>query len=90
MRIVYVLLMCAVLVFTGCDDVIVEPGNDKLVDLSINWKFQIGDDSAWSQIDFDDSKWDKITVPSSWENQGFMVTTDMPGTRISFEGSTAR
>jgi hypothetical protein len=89
MRIVYVLLMCAVLVFTGCDDVIVEPGNDKLVDLSINWKFQIGDDSAWSQIDFDDSKWDKITVPSSWENQGFHGYNGYAWYRVSFEGSTA-
>ncbi|MBK6680171.1 MAG: hypothetical protein IPG53_09135 [Ignavibacteriales bacterium] len=76
----FMLLMCAVLVFTGCDDVIVEPGNDKLVDLSINWKFQIGDDSSWSQIDFDDSKWDKITVLHRGKNRASTVIMDMPGT----------
>ncbi|MBK6680677.1 MAG: hypothetical protein IPG53_11920 [Ignavibacteriales bacterium] len=59
------------------------------MDLSIHWKFQIGDDSPRSQIDFDDSKWDKITVPSSWENQGFHGYNGYAWYRVSFEGSTA-
>ncbi len=41
------------------------------------------------QIDFDDSKWDKITVPSSWENQGFRGYNGYAWYRVSFEGSTA-
>ncbi|HZY81529.1 MAG TPA: beta galactosidase jelly roll domain-containing protein [Cyclobacteriaceae bacterium] len=36
-----------------------------------NWKFQLSDDPAWSKPDFDDSKWESIAVPASWEDQGF-------------------
>lgn len=49
-------------------------GNDKLrkvVDLSGEWKFSIGDKEEWALVDFDDSKWEEVHVPKSWENQGF-------------------
>ncbi|MEJ0034000.1 MAG: sugar-binding domain-containing protein [Bacteroidota bacterium] len=36
-----------------------------------NWKFQLSDDLNWAKEDFDDSKWENIVVPSSWEDQGF-------------------
>ncbi len=36
-----------------------------------NWKFSIGDDESWKSVDFDDSDWTSIRVPSSWESQGF-------------------
>ncbi|HEX8061157.1 MAG TPA: beta galactosidase jelly roll domain-containing protein [Cyclobacteriaceae bacterium] len=36
-----------------------------------NWKFQLSDDINWAKEDFDDSKWENIAVPASWENQGF-------------------
>ncbi|MBN1299850.1 MAG: beta galactosidase jelly roll domain-containing protein [Melioribacteraceae bacterium] len=35
------------------------------------WKFSIGDDPDWSLTDFDDSNWEDIRVPSSWENEGY-------------------
>lgn len=35
------------------------------------WKFEIGDDLAYANPDFDDSKWDEIRVPREWERQGF-------------------
>ena len=44
---------------------------DKVIDLSGQWKFSIGDDIQWSKVDYDDSGWEMIKVPSSWENQGF-------------------
>jgi sialate O-acetylesterase len=39
--------------------------------LSGNWKFSIGDDLKWAKANFNDSHWQKIVVPSTWENQGF-------------------
>jgi sialate O-acetylesterase len=36
-----------------------------------NWKFSLSDDEEWSKEAFDDSKWENIAVPSSWEAQGF-------------------
>ena len=43
----------------------------KIVSLSGNWKFSIGDDSKWSSPSYDDSGWDQITVPEPWESQGY-------------------
>lgn len=41
------------------------------IDLSGPWKFKIGDDLAWATVDFDDKSWKTITVPSTWEQQGY-------------------
>jgi sialate O-acetylesterase len=43
----------------------------KVVDLKGAWKFSIGDNPKWSDPDYDDSHWEKIYVPKSWEEQGF-------------------
>jgi hypothetical protein len=43
----------------------------KIVSLSGTWRFSIGDDSKWSDPKFNDSDWDKVSVPSNWENQGY-------------------
>jgi len=42
-----------------------------IVDLEGSWKFSIGDDPAWATVKCDDSDWDYLTVPRSWENNGF-------------------
>ena len=45
---------------------------EKLVlDLSGRWKFSLGDDMSWKDQKFNDANWEKVKVPSSWENQGF-------------------
>lgn len=31
------------------------------------WLFQKGDDSAWSERGFNDSDWQKVTLPAAWE-----------------------
>jgi sialate O-acetylesterase len=36
-----------------------------------NWSFKIGDNPEWSKINFDDSNWKKIYVPSPWEDEGY-------------------
>jgi hypothetical protein len=35
------------------------------------WKFHLSDDPEWSKPDLDDSGWEDIIVPASWETQGF-------------------
>lgn len=36
-----------------------------------NWKFHLSDNKDWAMADYDDSGWESIVVPSSWEDQGF-------------------
>lgn len=43
----------------------------KVVDLNQRWKFSVGDRHEWASPNFDDSNWERVNVPSSWENQGF-------------------
>lgn len=41
------------------------------LDLKGSWKFSIGDDQTWAQPSFDDSQWESIYAPASWEDEGF-------------------
>ena len=43
----------------------------KIKNLKGNWKFSIGDNKNWKAFNFNDSDWDEIYVPSSWEEQGY-------------------
>jgi sialate O-acetylesterase len=43
----------------------------KIISLSGTWKFTIGDDVSWSDPKTDDSDWDQLMVPDSWEEQGY-------------------
>lgn len=45
--------------------------DEQVLNLSGLWKFTIGDEREWRLRNFDDSDWEEIKVPSSWENQGF-------------------
>jgi hypothetical protein len=42
-----------------------------LSELSGNWKFKIGDNQRWSEMNYDDLDWDNIVVPATWEIQGY-------------------
>ncbi len=41
------------------------------LDLSGIWKFKLGNDRDWRQVNYNDNSWDEISVPSAWESQGF-------------------
>ena len=41
------------------------------VSLRVGWRFEIGDNKAYAEPEFDDSEWERIHVPDSWEDQGF-------------------
>ena len=47
------------------------PDLEPLLDLSGNWKVELGDNARWSDPAYDDSKWDRIHVPSPWEEEGY-------------------
>lgn len=44
---------------------------NKVVDLRGLWHFSIGDDSEWKKPAYDDSNWEIVKVPSTWEDEGF-------------------
>jgi len=43
----------------------------RVQDLRGAWKFSIGDEKEWAQENYNDSSWDRVFVPSSWEDEGF-------------------
>lgn len=43
----------------------------ELKSLSGKWRFSIGDDMEWANPNYDDSHWERIYVPATWEEQGF-------------------
>ena len=52
----------------GADNI----GNyDQVINLKGKWKFMIGDDLNCSEPSYNDTNWENIMAPSSWENQGF-------------------
>ena len=57
---------------------------ERIVDLSGEWKLEVGDDSAWAAIDFDDSRWDRVSFPGNWEDQGFPGYDGFAWARKSF------
>ncbi len=54
------------------------------MDLSGMWKFRPGDRSRWSTVDFNDSNWDSIYVPATWETQGYPDTDGLAWYRRNF------
>ncbi|MDZ7623803.1 MAG: hypothetical protein U5J96_05070 [Ignavibacteriaceae bacterium] len=56
--------------------------NDKnYIDLEGNWRFSIGDDTAWASPNFEDNNWEKIKVPAMLGRSGISTdTTVLPGT----------
>lgn len=56
-----------------------------LVNLRGNWKFSVGDDMAWAEKDYDDSNWETVFVPKSWESNGFEKYNGFAWYRRSFK-----
>ncbi len=57
----------------------------RIVSLSGTWKFTIGDDISWADPKTDDSEWDQLIVPRSWEEQGYDDYNGYAWYRKSFE-----
>jgi sialate O-acetylesterase len=43
----------------------------RIKDFNTDWKFEIGDNPEWINPLFNDEQWEKILVPSTWEEEGF-------------------
>ncbi len=76
-EIFFILLVLAILI-TGCDtnennatESKETSGWKQVINLAGEWKFSVGDNPKWSATNTYDGNWEKILVPSSWENQGF-------------------
>ncbi|MBC8185293.1 beta galactosidase jelly roll domain-containing protein [candidate division KSB1 bacterium] len=58
---------------------------EKVIDLKGEWRIEIGDNQDFARPNFNDSNWEKIQVPSRWEDQGFPGYDGYAWYRISFK-----
>lgn len=67
------------------------PTLQKVLDLTGQWKFRIGDKMDWISPHLEDQNWENIKVPSEWEAQGYHGYDGYAWYRKTFEGTkTAR
>jgi len=52
--------------------------------LTGTWRFATGDEEAWKDPAYNDSRWKEITVPSYWESQGYADYDGYAWYRIHF------
>ncbi len=71
-------VIAALFLAAGCSTEGIQPppvpgpaGWKLAADLKGVWKFSVGDNPEWASAVFQDDNWERIDVPSSWENQGF-------------------
>lgn len=65
--------------------VAVQAGGDKKVSLRGQWKFSLGDNMKFASPAYDDSDWEKIYVPATWQEEGFSRYSGYAWYRISFD-----
>ena len=54
------------------------------VNLKGEWRFEIGDNPAYANTNYNDAEWEVINVPSQWENEGFPGYDGYAWYRFSF------
>ena len=54
-------------IYTGEIGLYSEKTIDLIMNLAGKWKFTIGDQMKYKEVNYDDSRWDQIMVPSTWE-----------------------
>lgn len=62
-----------------------QSGRERITSLDGLWHFHIGDDPAWANPDFDDSKWPLIRSDRSWTKQGYPAFTGYAWYRFTVE-----
>jgi beta-galactosidase/beta-glucuronidase len=58
----------------------------QVIDLTGDWKFQIGDDYKWASREFNDKDWEEIEVPAAWEDEGYHGYDGFAWYRTKFDG----
>ena len=66
----------AVVLFCACGN---EPAPRSSEDFNFDWRFSLGDNSAWAGADFDDSQWRELHLPHDWSVEG-NFSKDNPST----------
>lgn len=70
----------------GQDEKVNAEALSRTINLNKRWKFHIGDDKRWKSPSYNDQTWERIKVPSSWENQGFHGYDGYAWYRMHFDG----
>jgi sialate O-acetylesterase len=58
----------------------------QVINLNGSWKFHVGDKSTWANTKYDDSAWENIKAPSTWEDEGFNGYDGFAWYRKKFDG----
>jgi sialate O-acetylesterase len=56
---------------SGDISIMIQETFDLELNLEGQWKFKTGDSLKWKEKSFNDSNWDNIVVPSTWEIRGY-------------------
>lgn len=55
------------------------------ISLPSQWLFKMADDPKYSEINFEDTNWEKQNIPGNWESQGYPEYNGIAWYRIHFE-----
>jgi len=58
---------------------------ERIINLRGKWHFQLGDSEKYSDPNYDDSEWEQIYVPSTWQKEGFYNYSGYAWYRTTFE-----
>lgn len=76
---VFILLLLVIHFTASCS------GGERKVNLRGNWRFSIGDKMSFAKPNYDDSDWERVYVPSSWQSEGFRRYNGYAWYRTTFE-----
>lgn len=65
------LISLLILVLVALAGQVTAQEKQKLVNLSGDWLFSLGDNMKFAKPEYNDSDWEKIYVPSNWQREGF-------------------
>ena len=82
-----VLVVFAIVMFSGVEANANDEKWKKVIDLEGRWKFSIGDSRKWADPSYNDKDWEIVEVPSSWEDEGFNGYNGFAWYRKSFAGT---
>ncbi len=60
----------------------------EVINLEGDWNFTIGDNIKWKEKNYEDHHWERIRVPSTWEDEGFHGYNGYAWYRHSFQISS--
>jgi diguanylate cyclase (GGDEF)-like protein len=58
---------------------------ESVIDISGQWKYQVGDNAKWATPAYDDSAWDQIMVPQNWGKSNIPSDVDYLWYRLNLK-----